>query len=48
VVSFVVGMASIAALLRFLKTRTTMVFVAYRLVMGLALFGLLAAGTLKA
>jgi undecaprenyl-diphosphatase len=46
VVSFVVGMAAIAALLRYLRTRTTFVFVAYRLVMGSVLFALLATGRL--
>jgi undecaprenyl-diphosphatase len=47
VVSFVVGMAAIAGLLRYLRTRTTLVFVAYRLLMGGLLFALLFAGVLQ-
>jgi undecaprenyl-diphosphatase len=47
VVSFVVGMAAIAGLLRYLRTRTTLVFVGYRLLMGGLLFALLAAGVLQ-
>lgn len=47
VVSFAVGMLAIAGLLRFLRTRTTLVFVVYRLLMGGALFSLLAAGVLS-
>lgn len=46
-VSFFVGMAAIAGLLRFLRTRTTLVFVIYRLILGAALFGLLYAGVLQ-
>ncbi len=46
VVSFVSGMAAIAGLLRFLRSRTTMVFVVYRIGLGVLLFGLLAAGVL--
>lgn len=42
--AFVVGYASIAALLRFLATRSTMVFVAYRVVLGLAVLVLVAGG----
>lgn len=45
-VSFVFGYASIAFLLRFLKTHTTYVFVAYRIALGLLLIGLLAAGVI--
>jgi undecaprenyl-diphosphatase len=44
--SFIFGYAAIAALLRFLRTRTTLVFVVYRLVLGASLFGLLAQGVL--
>jgi undecaprenyl-diphosphatase len=47
VVSFVVGMAAIAGLLRYLRTRTTLVFVGYRLLMGGLLFALLFAGVLQ-
>jgi len=46
-VAFVSGMAAIAGLLRYLRTRTTQVFVAYRLVLGLALLGLLHLGVLQ-
>lgn len=46
-VSFVSGLAAIAGLLRFLRTRSTMVFVAYRIGLGLLLLGLLTAGVLK-
>ncbi|MFL5320139.1 MAG: undecaprenyl-diphosphate phosphatase [Myxococcaceae bacterium] len=48
VVAFASGLAAIAWLLKFLKTRTTLVFVVYRIVLGLVLFALLAAGILKA
>ncbi|MCC6744976.1 MAG: undecaprenyl-diphosphatase UppP [Acidobacteria bacterium] len=47
-VSFVVGFAAIAFLLKFLRTHTTMVFVAYRIGLGLLLAGLLIAGVLQA
>lgn len=47
VVSFATGMAAIAGLLKFLKNRSTLVFVLYRVVLGLALLGLLMGGTLK-
>jgi undecaprenyl-diphosphatase len=46
-VSFLVGIAAIAGLLRFLRTRTTLVFVVYRLLLGGTLFGLLWAGVLQ-
>lgn len=46
-VAFVSGMASIAALLRFLRTRTTLVFVVYRLGLGTLLLVLLSLGTLR-
>ena len=46
VVAFVSGMVAIAALLRFLRTRTTMVFVGYRLVLGVLLLVLLGKGVL--
>jgi undecaprenyl-diphosphatase len=48
VVSFVVAYASVAWLLRFVARHTINGFGAYRVVIGLALFGLLAAGTLHA
>lgn len=48
VVSFVVGFASIALLLRYLRTHSTFVFVGYRLVLGVAVIALLAAGVLSA
>jgi undecaprenyl-diphosphatase len=47
-VSFVVGYASIAFLLNYLKRHTTWVFIVYRLVLGAALLGLLTAGKLPA
>jgi undecaprenyl-diphosphatase len=46
-VSFVFGYASIAFLLRFLKTHSTFVFVGYRIVLGLVLVALLAAGVVQ-
>jgi undecaprenyl-diphosphatase len=45
-VAFVSGMLAIAGLLRFLRTRTTMVFVVYRLALGVLLFALLFMGVL--
>ena len=48
VVAFAVGMAAIAWLLRYLRTRSTMVFVVYRLVVGSLLLTLLATGRLPA
>ncbi|MBL8938548.1 MAG: undecaprenyl-diphosphatase UppP [Archangium sp.] len=48
VVSFVSGLAAIWGLLQFLKNRSMLVFVAYRVVMGLALLGLLSSGRLEA
>jgi undecaprenyl-diphosphatase len=47
VVAFASGMAAIAGLLRFLRTRSTLVFVVYRVALGLLLFGLLSAGVLE-
>ena len=47
VVSFVVGYASIAFLLRYLQTRGLWPFVVYRLLLGVAILGLLSQGTLK-
>jgi undecaprenyl-diphosphatase len=46
VVTTVVSYASIAWLLRFLRTRTTIPFVVYRVALGALIFGLLAAGRL--
>jgi undecaprenyl-diphosphatase len=43
----VVGYWSIGFLLRILRTRTTLVFIVYRWIVGLALLGLLSAGVLK-
>ncbi|MCU1358290.1 MAG: undecaprenyl-diphosphate phosphatase [Acidimicrobiales bacterium] len=48
VISFVVGYAAIAWLLRYLVNHTTVVFVAYRVALGVLLFVLLAAGTISA
>lgn len=46
VVSFVVGYAAIAGLIAFLKKRSVMVFVAYRIGLAVVLLGLLGAGIL--
>jgi undecaprenyl-diphosphatase len=46
-VSFAVGMAAIAGLLKFLRTRSMMVFIVYRVALGIALICLLTAGVLK-
>lgn len=48
IVSFIVGYAAIAWLLRFLVRHSTMVFVVYRIGVGLLLIGLLAGGVLTA
>lgn len=48
VLAFVVGYAAIAWLLRYLTRHPTTVFVAYRVVLGLLLFGLLAGGAVDA
>ena len=45
--AFVVGYASIAFLLRFLATHSTIVFVAYRIVLGVAVLALAATGTIE-
>jgi undecaprenyl-diphosphatase len=45
--AFVVGYATIAFLLRFLRTRTTMPFVAYRLLVGALLIVLVLAGVMR-
>jgi len=45
-VAFVSGMAAIAGLLRYLRTRTMAVFVVYRLLLGVALLALLFTGVL--
>jgi len=46
-VAFLSGLAAIAGLLRYLRTRTTGVFIAYRVALGGLLFALLGAGVLK-
>jgi undecaprenyl-diphosphatase len=48
VVSFVVGYAAIAWLLRWLTSHSTVVFVVYRVALGVLLIGLLATGTIDA
>lgn len=48
VVAFFVGYAAIAWLLRYVSTRSFLPFVAYRVVLGLGVFGLLGAGVLTA
>ena len=47
VVSFVVGYAAIAWLLRYVTTRSYLPFVVYRVLLGLAVLGLLGAGVLS-
>lgn len=47
VICAIVGYASIAWLLRFLRTRTTLPFVVYRIALGVLIFALLAAGWLS-
>lgn len=46
VAAAIVGYWSIGFLLRYLQARSTLLFIVYRLVVGLALFGLLAAGVI--
>ncbi|MDC0710683.1 undecaprenyl-diphosphate phosphatase [Stigmatella sp. ncwal1] len=46
-VAFGSGWAAIAWLIRYLRTRSTLVFVVYRVALGLALIGLLQAGVLQ-
>jgi hypothetical protein len=48
VVSFIVGYASIAFLLGYLKKHTMWLFIVYRLALGAALLALLSAGKLNA
>lgn len=48
IAAFVSGYASIEFLLRFLRTRSTLVFIVYRIALGLMLFALLALGYLSA
>ena len=48
VVSFVVGYAAIAWLLRWVAAHSMFIFVVYRVGLGLLLFVLLAAGTVEA
>ncbi|AKU92359.1 undecaprenyl-diphosphatase UppP [Vulgatibacter incomptus] len=47
VVSFVVGYAAIAGLIAFLKKRSVMVFVGYRILLAVALLGMLGAGVIS-
>lgn len=46
-VAFLSGMLAIGGLLRYLRTRTTLVFVVYRLALGALLLGLLHAGRIR-
>lgn len=48
VVSFFAGLAAISGLLRFVKTQSMLVFVVYRILLGVLLLGLLQAGVLQA
>ena len=45
--AFVSGYASIEFLLRFLRTRSTLVFIVYRIILGVILLALIARGVLK-
>lgn len=47
IASFVVGYAAIAGLIAFLKKRSVMVFVGYRIALGLLLLGMLGAGVME-
>jgi undecaprenyl-diphosphatase len=47
IAAFVSGYASIEFLLRFLRTRSTMVFIVYRIALGLLLFALLWQGVIN-
>jgi undecaprenyl-diphosphatase len=46
VVAFGAGIAAIAGLLKFLRTHSTLIFVVYRVLVGVILIALLAAGIL--
>jgi undecaprenyl-diphosphatase len=46
-VSFLVGLAAISGLLRYVRTNSMLAFVIYRVVLGVALLGLLKAGVLQ-
>ncbi len=48
VISFAVGLASIAWLLRYVARHSTFLFIGYRIALGVLLLGLLAGGTLSA
>jgi undecaprenyl-diphosphatase len=48
ILAFIVGLASIAWLMRWITRHSTYVFIAYRVALGLLLIGLLAGGTIKA
>jgi undecaprenyl-diphosphatase len=47
-ISFVVGLASIAWLLRYIARHSTFIFIGYRIVLGVLLLGLLAGGAISA
>jgi undecaprenyl-diphosphatase len=48
IISFVVGLASIAWLLRYVSRHSTVVFIGYRIALGLLVIGLLAGGAVSA
>jgi undecaprenyl-diphosphatase len=48
VISFAVGLASIAWLIRYVSKHSTFIFIGYRIVLGVVLFGLLAGGAISA
>jgi undecaprenyl-diphosphatase len=48
VIAFVVGLASIAWLIRYVSRHSTYCFIIYRIILGLVLIGLLSGGVIKA
>jgi undecaprenyl-diphosphatase len=48
IVAFVVGLASIAWLMRWLTRHSTYIFIVYRIAVGVLLLGLLAGGVISA
>ena len=48
IISFIVGLASIAWLINFVSKHSTFVFIVYRIAAGIVLIGLLAGGALSA
>jgi undecaprenyl-diphosphatase len=48
VISFAVGLASIAWLISYISRHSTMIFIVYRIAVGLLLIGLLSGGVISA